>query len=293
MIPSVAEPGRLGTAVIDPDGDGEVIVPFPDATLFLGPGGWTPDGRLVLEGFDPNDPARPEVGLYIANPDGSGLRQVTSSSDGRMHVFPTVSPDGRHIVFVAQDPVAPAVGAFAGDLFIVGTDGSGLRQVNPAGTKVVVSGVTGRPADWSPDGRQLAYAATLGALEAGRSSAVFMVPAEGGEPVRISELGTSILSVDWSPDGAWLAYWEGNVPDLVAPTWIASPDGRTVRQLMGTGTSVQGCCVAWSPDSTLILFQRFGVGGLDLWTMDLNGNPVARITSDPAAYIWYSWAKQP
>ena len=292
MLPSVADPDRLGTAIVDPDGSDEIVVPFPDATLFLGPGGWAPDGRILLEGFDPTDPTRPEVGLYVANADGSGLRQLTSSTDGRSHVFPTVSPDGRFVVFVAQDPDPPGIGAFSGDLFIVAMDGTGLRQVNPAGTKVVVGGETGRPADWSPDGRLLAYARTNGSLAAGRS-AVYVTSPDGGSATRISDQGVHILSVDWSPDGSWLAYWEGNVPNLVAPTWVASPDGGTTRQLMGVGTGIQGCCPTWSPDSTLLLVQRFEVGGRDLWTMDVQGRLVQRITHDPGAYIWYSWAPAP
>ena len=54
---------RLRTALIAPDGTGQVVLAFPGETLFLGPGDWSPDGRqLALQGFDPADASR--AGIY-------------------------------------------------------------------------------------------------------------------------------------------------------------------------------------------------------------------------------------
>jgi Tol biopolymer transport system component len=288
MIPLVVE-DRLRTATIAPDGTGQVVLAFPSETLFLGPGDWSRDGQqIALEGFDPSDPSL--AGIFISAPDGSGLGRVTTSDDGRNHNWPRFSPDGRRIVYIAADLGGPSSIGFAGDLFIIGTDGSGLRQLNSTGTKAVANGTTGRPIDWSPDGRQLVFAAIDGPVEVGRS-AVFVVGADGGDPVRISEFGTNLISVDWSPDGQWVAYGEvGSANEL---TWIAHPDGSAVRQLTGPGASLRGCCATWSPDGTRLLFQRFDGTDGDLWTMDVNGNALDQITHNPGVYIWYSWAPEP
>jgi Tol biopolymer transport system component len=294
MIPFVPSGGgdRLGTAIIDPDGANRVEVPFPDGTLFLGPGDWSADSRrIALEGFDPSNPTRPDVGVYIAAADGSGLRQVTSSSDGRPHLYPSLSPDGRRLAFLAQDPDPPMIGAAAGDLFVVNLDGTGIDQMNPEGTKVVATASNGRPVDWSPDGRQILFAAVEATLDPLGRGAAYVIDAEAGEPTRISEFGSWLAAVEWSPDGNWLQYGEIDSPS--APTWIARPDGSEARQLTGIGAPVQGCCATWSPDSTRLLFQRVANGGSDLWTMDLNGNLLDQITNDPGAYIWYSWVRQP
>jgi Tol biopolymer transport system component len=292
MIPFVPSGDRLGTAIIDPDGSHRVEVPFPDATIFLGPGSWSADSRrIALEGFDPNDPTRPEVGVYVAAADGSGLRQVTSSTDGRPHVYPSLSPDGRRLAFLAQDPDPPMIGAAAGDLFVVNLDGTGLRQINPEGTKVVATAANGRPVDWSPDSREVLFAAVEESLDAAGQSAAYVIDADAGEPTRISEFGSWLAAVEWSPDGNWLLYGEIDSPG--APTWIVRRDGSERRQLTGIGVSVQGCCATWSPDSTRLLFQRIRTGGSDLWTMDLNGNLLDQITNDPGQYIWYSWAREP
>ena len=291
MIPFVAADGRLGTAIIDPDGSNRVEILSPDPTLFLGPGSWSADSRhIALEGFDPNNTTKPEAGIYVAAADGTGLRQVTSSTDGRPHVFPSLSPDGRRVAFLAQDPEKPIIGTTAGDLFVVNLDGTGLRPINRAGTKIVATGTTGRPADWSPDGRQLLFAAMEGRQEVGRSAA-YLVDVDGGEPRQVSSDGTWLISVEWSPDGAWLLYGEVDSPS--APTWVARAEGSEARQLTGPGAPVQGCCATWSPDSTRLLFRRPANGGADLWTMDLNGTLLDQITNDPGEYIWYSWVRHP
>jgi Tol biopolymer transport system component len=289
MMPKVIDE-RLRTAIIAPDGTSEVVLAFPGETLFLGPGDWSPDGhRLALQAFDPSDASR--AGIFIAAADGSSIKRITTSTDGRSTESPKFSPDGRRIVFLAVDAdTAPAGLGFAGDLFVIETNGGVPRQLNPAGTKALATGQTGQPIAWSPDGRQIAFAAIEGPLADGRS-AVFRVDAEGGVPVRISDFGQWLVSVEWSPDGKWIAF--GEVASGNESTWVAHPDGTGVRQLTGPGTSLVGCCATWSPDGTRLLFQRGAVRSRDLWTMDLAGNVLDRITSKPASYVWYSWAPLP
>jgi Tol biopolymer transport system component len=288
MIPA-GNPDRLGTAIISPDGSGRVDVAYPDAALNLGPGGWSPDGRFIaLEGFDPLDPSR--NGIYVAASDGTGIRRITTSQDGRTHEFPRFSPDGRRILFFAKDPGEPPVGYGAGDLFIVDLDGSNLHQVNSPGTKVVETAGNGQPASWSPDGQKLVFAAIDGVLAVGRGAA-YVVDADGGEPVRISDNGTWLAAVEWSPDGRWVVF--GEVDGGNPATWIARPDGTEVRQLLGPEATLKGCCATWSPDGSRLLFQRGNDLNRDLWTMDREGNLLDQITHDPGIYIWFDWAPAP
>ena len=292
MIPTTVD-GRLRTAIIAPDGMQQRTLAFPDATFGLGPGAWSPDGRQVaLEAVEAD--AASQYGIYVTDSDGSSaLRQVTTAIAGRTDEVPTYSPDGRRIAFLSKNPGNPPVVYGSGDLFIVNADGTDLRKVNPTGTTFVATAANGRPMAWSPDGRQIVFNAVEEPLDAGRS-AVYLANVEGGDPVRISEFGSWIAMVDWSPDGAWIVWGEADNGDGRPRTWIAHPDGTAVRQLIGPGTPISGCCATWSPDGTRLLFQRGDSrGNGDLWTMDKNGAVLDQITHQQARYIWFSWAPAP
>jgi Tol biopolymer transport system component len=289
MIPEVSGE-RLTTAIIRADGSAKVVLlPFPDTTVNLGPGGWSADGsHIALSGWDDTNAAR--RGIYVARPDGTDLRQVTRSEDGRVHDWPTFSPDGTKLVFIAQDAVGAPGGGFDGDLFVVDIDGSGLRQLNSAGTKVHETVTNGRPMDWSPDGTRIVFAVIDGPISEGRSAS-FVVPAAGGDPVRRSDWVTWDVSVEWSPTGEWIL--SGGAGPGNESIRIARPDGSAERVLWPVDATDPACCGTWSPGGDRILFQRGPIGTRDLWTMDATGGTLEQLTHVPAAYVWYGWAARP
>ena len=251
----------------------------------LGPGGWSPDGSLIaLAGWDETSPAR--RGIYVAAPDGTGLRQISRSTDGRPHDFTSFSPDGTQILFMAIDPVGPSNGGISGDLMIVNLDGTGQRQLNPVGTKVVATVRSGRPMDWSPDGSVISFAAVEGDLDRGRS-AVYLVPVEGGEPESVTEPGDGVQSVDWAPTGNLIL--SGDSTGGTDSIWTLDASSRERRTLWTSTPDNAACCGTWSPDGRLILFERGQPGRRDLWTMRADGTVVGQVTRTPADYVWYSW----
>lgn len=105
---------------------------------------------------------------------------------------PQVHPDGSSVVW-RRTRVDPDYDRTLASLVVQPLDG------HPA--RVVVSDRPGvRSARWSPDGRWLAFIAPVhGAAE------VFLVPAEGGEPHRLTALGGPIDDLVWSPRGGAIA----------------------------------------------------------------------------------------
>lgn len=104
------------------------IRPLTAPGLFAATADWSPDGSLIVFSAlaQPGDDA-PD--LFTIRPDGSGLRQVTTfASNGGSAVHPSFTPNGRQIIFVAQQQ--------RGDSPVMATvelDGSGLGPATSSG----------------------------------------------------------------------------------------------------------------------------------------------------------------
>lgn len=114
---------------------------------------------------------------------------------------PQVSPDGRHIVFVVRETDLEA-NCGRTDLWLVATDGSGLRRL------------TSHPqADsnprWSPDGRDIWFVSSRsGPGPEGRcaSSQVWRIALDGGEAQQVTDEKLDVGNLLVSPDGTQIAY---------------------------------------------------------------------------------------
>jgi len=77
--------------------------------------------------------------IFVVNPDGSGLRRLTSGMD------PALSPDGHWVAFTRWD--SSASGA-SGSLWIIGLDGEGERRLHDGVRQP-------KSPTWSPDGKRI------------------------------------------------------------------------------------------------------------------------------------------
>jgi dipeptidyl aminopeptidase/acylaminoacyl peptidase len=105
---------------------------------------------------------------------------------------PGASPDGRQVVFTVSTLDA-AANRRRTDLWVVGTDGSGLRPL----TRHADNDSSGT---WSPDGKVVYFLSTRSG-----SSQVWKLPLDGGEPQPLTTLPLDVGSFVLSPDGQWLA----------------------------------------------------------------------------------------
>ena len=265
----------LSTAVVSIDGTDPRVLDIPGIV-----GAWSPDSRRVALGVGvEGSPSK--TGIYTArSSDGSGLRQVTTVGRDEFHEPFAWSPDGSRIMFFVERGSIGSV-THSGDLFVVKTDGSGLRRLNPTGVAVGRVTAAGTPASWSSDGRSVAFAAFDRGTDGDRS-AVFVASVSSGRAIRISDWGSMVASATWSPTDDLIAFSE-----LAGPTIsLVAPDGElsTVSEI---GEEI--CCPVWSPDgSYLLVRQASGLGGV-LVAVDLEGNVVSTITRRPGDYFGYAW----
>src|SRR6185437_7008777 len=59
-------------------------------------------------------------------------------------------------------------------------------------------------ARWSPDGHSIAFTSNRGDEKA--ASAIYVIPAEGGEARKLTDLKESVESIAWSPDSSRIAF---------------------------------------------------------------------------------------
>ena len=238
-------------------------------------------------------PPRP----YVAAPTPRGVERQVSTSD-TLNVFPDFSPDGSQIAFAtlrdgSMEIVARALARGAREVAVTS---DGMQNVQPAyspdgrllayhsvvrGGIWVVPALGGLPRQvvtwgsspcWSPDGSKLVFQGQpwVGSSEkgwsAGEGSTLWIVPAEGGDPRRLTSIERvgpgGHGSPDWSPDGERIAF--------VAGTRVLTvrADGRDLRQ---TSDDVWVSEVIWERD-----------GRSQIWTGVRRGNWfVWRVPVDP------------
>jgi TolB protein len=140
---------------------------------------WTPDGRIV---FGSKDGGQDDI--WIMNADGSNGQRITS--DDYWDQSPTVSPDGRYIIFESYRRKLNRPYLWRMDL-----DGANLKEL---------TAVEDHDPNVSPDNRQVVYAS----WQKSQGSSMWQVSIDGGAPVQLTDYYIQVRA--FSPDGNWIAF---------------------------------------------------------------------------------------
>src|SRR5262249_49625542 len=102
---------------------------------------------------------------------------------------PQISPNGRRVAFVLTT-LSEEKDEYLSQIWMVATPGGTPRRF-PAGPKR-------HPAPrWPPPGRRLAFDSER---ETKKKGQLYVMPAEGGEPPRLTDLKNGVKGPVWSPD---------------------------------------------------------------------------------------------
>jgi hypothetical protein len=164
------------------------------------------DGSMVGNGENGPGSAAP---VTLIRPDG----QVVVLDPNPYDFQPFISPDGSKVVFARLVPQTYQGGAWPSNLFVVNTDGSGLKQVASGGGSQLDEPT------FSPDGSTIAYKCqptftnTTTVLNKGcgplpdgssREYATLLMNSDGSDK-RVILLDQGTQSLSWSADGKWIA----------------------------------------------------------------------------------------
>ena len=181
---------------------------------------WSPDGRRIaftaFQGADNRD-------IWIMNGDGSKPHRLrkTPYFEGEVDW----SPAGGWLVFDS--------GSWVSDVYVLRTNGTGLRNLTPGGGWVG----SGQPT-WSSDGRRIAF---------GQPSGIWEMDANGRSKVQLTSNKGLDGVPDWSPDGRKIVFVRrlSESTEASAEIYVMNADGTALTRLTYNRVAEGG--PAWQP----------------------------------------------
>jgi Tol biopolymer transport system component len=235
--------------------------------------------------------------IYLMNADGTNPRRITFNVDG--DGFPSLSPDGKKIVFDSNrlrgsnDPLNTS------DLFVMAANGS--EQVHLR---------RGSSASWSPDGKNVVFHASASGTglpikpdpgAATADSDIFILNVDdflaGVEDAR--NLTNNDAAVDddpdWSPDGQTIIFTSHDRTDnplnsVTAEIYSMNADGTGSPQRLTFNTEEERA-PTWSNDGTRIVFMcRMGGTDFEICVMNADGSNQLQLTNNLVGDLTPTWS---
>jgi len=223
---------------------------------------WAPNGRIVYAANVGGN-----LDIYSMNADGTNQRQLTAEAGNNS--LPSVSPDGRYIVFMSDR-------TGLNHIWRMQTDGSNPKQLT--------NGTDERRPNCSPDGRWVVYASL------GSWWNLWKVPIDGGDAVQLTNKpsGRPVIS----PNGKLIACGYSDEQD--APLKIAVipfEGGQPLKKFDIPPTVFEhffdALLIRWTPDGRALSYMDTHDGISNIWRQPLEGDAPRQITDFKSDRIFF------
>jgi len=226
---------------------------------------WMPDGRLAYVSR-----AGGSQDIWLMDQNGGNQRQLTTA-ETRADIYPAVSPDGQHIVFVSTR---------SGNSNLYRYDlATGDQRQLTKGTSEEFPAI-------SADGKWVIYTAT-GSIK----FTLWKVPIDGGQAEQLTDKLSTWPAV--SPDGQKIACWyrvESNAKWQIAIIPISGGDPERVFDVPPAAETP--IPIRWMPDGRGISFAATRDGISNIWNQPLDGGAPKQLTNFTSDQIfWFDWSR--
>lgn len=230
---------------------------------------WFPDGSKILITNDAAVGAGTPLRPAVVDPDGSNLRPLEATRNPDLNLgCGNVSPDGTRIALegFGQDGHPELDGIYS----VRTSDGGGLIRLLEGPVS---------PPRYSPDGSRLSFFDTQEGVSPTGSGALFVMAADGADPVRITPWGYAFDDHEWSPDGRWIVFQRP-----YGQLYLVHPDGSGLHRVplqLPPGTGALN--PSWSPDGTWIVFSLQSSDKAEIYMVRPDGTGLRKVTGAPGA----------
>jgi len=202
--------------------------------------------------------------LYMMDYDGHNQTRLTFNKI--RDYMPCWSPDGK-IAYTSY----------------TGIDVAGLYLLDiEAGKKIpVITRGTSFSADFSPDGKKLAFCSTMDG-----NAEIYVASAEGKNIKRLTFNEAIDTAPSWSPTGREIAFVSdrSGTPQI----YIMDAEGSNVRRVSFGGTYHDS--PAWAPTGDRIVYVSRVENIFDLYVLNLRSNQITKLTESNARNESPSWS---
>jgi Tol biopolymer transport system component len=232
----------------------------------------------------------PEIGTRAKASAVAEALLTEKRSQGTLHLAPALSPDGSQVAYFSEKDF------YFVDLYLAdGTTGKPKRRILKSGisSNYETYRFINSQANWSPDGKFLAFAAKRGARDV-----IVIVDVERNKEVKRIEVKLSgITTPSWSPDGKQLVFtgYDGGLSDL----FVVNRDGSGLHRL--TEDKYADLHPVWSPDGRTIAFatdrgketnfKTLAIGNMQIALYDLDTGSISLLDQmDQGKNVSPQWA---
>lgn len=120
----------------------------------------------------------------------------------------------------------------------------------------------------------------------GGNPEVFVMAADGSNPVNLTSHPASDRNPAWSPDYSRIVFASTREDDT-SQIHVMNADGSNVVRITDGDWSANP---TWSPDGSRIAFTGFRNSRNDVYVMDADGSNVVNVTNDPSAALFPAWS---
>jgi TolB protein len=219
--------------------------------------------------------------IFVINSDGSGLKQLTDSSDhvtdSRHYVSnPSISGDGNKIAFTGPDPEMSDLEVASSEIFMINSDGTGLTQLTDNTGKDFF--VQSSEPSISGDGSKIAFRRMdFNTWDRG----IFVINSDGTEEKMLTNSTYYDQHPSISDDGNKIAFQGGD--DFDFQIFIINSDGTGLTQLTQNSNSYQKVPLhgpSISGDGDKIAFEGYVGEDTEIFVINSDGTGLRQLTDN-------------